>query len=124
MLGQEDVTAENAIEVVKQEVGPCWSRWADDCLDMSNEALRERGLFADCERLIAASIVATDQDWDYVRNMRFCEGYFDYDRMPDGRGEGTGPSEQPTTKKKSGNNTALAVGAGVAVLALGLMAIA
>lgn len=123
-LGQEAVTTANAIEVAKQEIGPCYSRWADDCLSKTEESLREHGLFARCQRLIQAMDAATVEDWnDYIEGPEapFCEGYYDYSRMPNGYGQGTGTSKP---KKKSSSNAALAVGASVAVIGLALAAIA
>lgn len=114
MIGQEG----SPIEIAKQEIGPCYSRWADDCFELSSKQLQERGLYANCEQLIQAKEMSSAEDWNsYINEIPYCDGYFAYDRMPDGRGEGTG-------RKKTKDNTALAVGAGVAVVVLGLLAIA
>lgn len=88
-LGQQ-LSAEQAAQIVVDEVGPCWSRWADDCMEMRDDVLQEHGLYADCQRLIDASNELSDEQWYGVINqLPYCEGFFDYARMPDAGGHPT-----------------------------------
>ncbi len=90
----QTASAETALEVARQELGPCWSRWADDCMEFSDDFLKEEGLYADCERFIESSQQADDATWDaYIDALPYCEGFFDYDRMPYGRGHKSGAAE-------------------------------
>lgn len=82
------VTAENAIEVARGEIGPCYSRRVDDCLSYSDDVLRAHGLFDGCKRLNEARDAADVDAWKTLMGeVPYCEGYFAYERpeAPKGR---------------------------------------
>lgn len=117
-LGQE-LSAEQAAQIVVDEIGPCWSRWADDCMDLSDEFLRERGLYPDCERLIGASEALTSDEWyGVVDQLPYCDRFFDYANMPEGGGHPQASAESTIGKATTSSIVTGAVAVGMMVLGI------
>lgn len=73
------ITPDNAIEVARQEMGGCYSRFADDCLSYTPENLAKHGLTERCARLTEAMRVSNDDKWaTFIDEVPYCPGYFDY----------------------------------------------
>lgn len=79
-LDQEDVTEDNALDVLRQEA-PCYSRRVHDCLTLPDE-LQRRGMYDDrCRRIDEASQRAPADGYDrWLRDVPFCPDYFERTR--------------------------------------------